>query len=60
MTAALGVRTQATQHEHRVSLVTLWSRLAYAPVYVIGVPWLRTGVWGVSFAGLLQILSQIL
>jgi uncharacterized MAPEG superfamily protein len=37
-----------------------WSRLAYAPVYVIGIPWLRTGVWGVSFAGLLQILSQLL
>ena len=37
-----------------------WSRLAYAPVYVIGIPWLRTGVWGVSFAGLLQILSQVL
>jgi uncharacterized MAPEG superfamily protein len=37
-----------------------WSRLAYAPVYVIGIPWLRTGLWGVSFAGLLQILSQIL
>ena len=37
-----------------------WGRLAYAPVYVIGIPWLRTGVWGVSFAGLLQILSQIL
>jgi uncharacterized MAPEG superfamily protein len=37
-----------------------WSRLAYAPVYIIGIPWLRTGVWGVSFAGLLQILSQIL
>jgi len=37
-----------------------WSRLTYAPVYVIGIPWLRTGVWGFSFAGLLQILSQIL
>ena len=37
-----------------------WSRLAYAPVYVIGIPWLRTAVWGVSFAGLLQILSQVL
>ena len=37
-----------------------WSRLAYAPVYVIGIPWLRTGLWAVSFAGLLQILSQIL
>ena len=37
-----------------------WSRLAYAPVYVIGIPWLRTGLWGISFVGLLQILSQIL
>jgi uncharacterized MAPEG superfamily protein len=37
-----------------------WGRLAYAPVYVIGIPWVRTGLWGVSFAGLLQILSQIL
>ena len=37
-----------------------WGRLAYAPVYVSGIPWLRTGLWGVSFAGVLQILSQIL
>ncbi len=37
-----------------------WSRLAYAPVYVIGIPWLRNGLWGVSFAGLLQILMQLL
>ena len=37
-----------------------WARLAYAPVYVIGIPWLRTGLWGVSFAGLLQILLQLL
>ncbi|HEX3653826.1 MAG TPA: MAPEG family protein [Rhizomicrobium sp.] len=37
-----------------------WARLAYAPVYVIGIPWLRTGLWGISFVGLLQILSQIL
>ncbi len=37
-----------------------WSRLAYAPVYIVGIPWLRTALWGVSFAGLLQILLQIL
>jgi uncharacterized MAPEG superfamily protein len=38
----------------------LWGRLAYAPAYVIGIPWLRTALWGVSFAGLLQILLQLL
>jgi len=37
-----------------------WGRLAYAPVYVIGIPWLRTALWGVSFLGLLQILLQLL
>jgi len=37
-----------------------WGRLAYAPTYVIGVPWLRTGLWAVSFVGMLQILSQLL
>jgi uncharacterized MAPEG superfamily protein len=37
-----------------------WARLAHAPAYVIGVPWLRTALWGISFAGLLQILWQIL
>lgn len=37
-----------------------WSRLAYVPVYVIGIPWLRTALWGVSLAGLLQILLQLL
>lgn len=37
-----------------------WGRLAYAPAYVIGVPWLRTALWGVSFVGLLQVLLQLL
>ena len=37
-----------------------WGRLAYAPVYVIGIPWLRTGLWAVSFVGMLQILQQTL
>jgi uncharacterized MAPEG superfamily protein len=36
-----------------------WARLAYAIVYVMGIPWLRTLVWGVSLAGLLVILSQL-
>ncbi|HUG46512.1 MAG TPA: MAPEG family protein [Sphingomicrobium sp.] len=36
-----------------------WGRLAYAIVYVIGIPWLRTLIWLVSFVGLLAILSQL-
>ena len=37
-----------------------WGRLAYAPVYIIGIPGLRTALWGISFAGLLQILLHLL
>ena len=37
-----------------------WGRLAYAVAYVAGIPWLRTLIWGVSFVGLLVILSQLL
>ena len=36
-----------------------WARLAHAVVYVLGLPWVRTLVWLVSFAGLLLILSQL-
>lgn len=29
-----------------------WARVAYALVYLAGIPWLRTGVWFVSVIGL--------
>jgi len=32
--------------------IFLWARVVYLPVYVAGVPFLRTGVWAVSIAGL--------
>ncbi|MFO1079309.1 MAG: MAPEG family protein [Reyranellaceae bacterium] len=37
-----------------------WARLAYAIVYVVGVPWLRTAVWAVSIVGMLLIALQLL
>lgn len=37
-----------------------WGRLAYAGVYLAGIPWLRTGVWAVSVVGLLLIFVQLL
>jgi uncharacterized MAPEG superfamily protein len=36
-----------------------WARLAYAIVYLIGIPWLRTGVWAVSIVGLILIFLQL-
>ena len=39
--------------------IFLYARVAYAVVYIAGVPWLRTGVWGVSVAGLALIFLQL-
>ncbi len=36
-----------------------WGRLAYAPLYWLGVPWLRTLAWAVAGAGIILILTQI-
>ena len=36
-----------------------WGRVAYAAVFIAGIPWLRTGVWGVSVVGLVLIFLQL-
>ena len=36
-----------------------WARVAYAVIYVIGVPWVRTAIWGVSMIGLILIFLQL-
>ena len=36
-----------------------WARLAYAVVYLIGIPRVRTGIWAVSMAGLIIIFLQM-
>jgi uncharacterized MAPEG superfamily protein len=36
-----------------------WARLAYAAVYVIGLPWIRTGVWAVAVLGLVLIFIRL-
>jgi uncharacterized MAPEG superfamily protein len=39
--------------------IFLWARVAYAVIYVIGIPWLRTAAWTVSVIGLIMIFSQL-
>ena len=34
-----------------------FGRLAYALVYLFGIPWLRTAVWAVSIAGIVLVMS---
>ena len=37
----------------------LWGRVAYAVLYVAGVPWARTAAWATAVLGMLMILSQM-
>jgi len=36
-----------------------WARVAYAIIYVAGIPWLRTAAWGISVVGLVLIFLQL-
>ena len=33
-----------------------WGRLAYIPAYAVGIPWLRSLIWGVAVAGIVLVL----
>ena len=41
---------------------TIWilARIAYLPVYLMGIPKVRTGLWGVSVIGLLMMLARLM
>jgi len=39
--------------------IFFWARVAYAAVYVAGIPWFRTGLWGVAVVGLVLIFLQL-
>ncbi len=40
--------------------VFFWGRVAFAPLYWFGVPWVRTLAWAVSIVGILMILWELL
>ena len=40
--------------------IFLYARIAYALVYIVGLPWIRTAVWAVSVIGLAMIFLQII
>jgi uncharacterized MAPEG superfamily protein len=42
------------------AMIFFWARLAYAVIYLIGIPWLRTVAWFVSVIGLAMIAWVLL
>ncbi|HJQ60473.1 MAG TPA: MAPEG family protein [Vineibacter sp.] len=37
-----------------------WGRLAYAVLYIAGIPWIRTGAWLVSVVGMVLIFIRLI
>jgi uncharacterized MAPEG superfamily protein len=56
---AVVVARHNTPHTALGSEIYFWARVAYLPIYIIGIPYLRTAVWAVSFWGLLQVLEGL-
>ena len=42
------------------AMIFFWARVAYAIIYLIGIPWLRTVAWFVSVVGMAMIASVLL
>ncbi len=42
------------------AILWFWARVAYVPIYLAGIPVLRTIVWGASVAGLVMMLLKLL
>lgn len=42
------------------AMLFFWGRVAYAVIYLAGIPWLRTAAWAVSIAGILLVFSRLL
>lgn len=42
------------------STIYFVARLVYVPVYAMGTPVLRTIIWGISFVGLVMVLSPLI
>jgi uncharacterized MAPEG superfamily protein len=41
------------------AMIFFWARLAYAIIYLVGLPWLRTLSWVASVVGMIMIAAQL-
>jgi uncharacterized MAPEG superfamily protein len=56
---AVVLAKENSPHTALGSQLYFWARAAYLPIYLIGIPYLRTLVWAVSLWGLLQVLEGL-
>lgn len=57
---ALDLALIVTQHTGGLG-ATIWilARIAYLPLYIMGIKYVRTGTWVVSLIGLLMMLARL-
>ncbi len=62
--AAALVCAIATSHDGHLAVLGaqlyFWARVAYLPIYLVGVPVIRSLVWGVALVGLLMVVLAII
>jgi uncharacterized MAPEG superfamily protein len=56
---AVTLANRSTTHSVLGSQLYFWGRLAYLPIYIVGIPYLRTLAWFVSLVGLIMVLTPL-
>ncbi|MDP9090707.1 MAG: MAPEG family protein [Pseudomonadota bacterium] len=57
---AVVIAKQTTDHTALGAQLYFWARLAYFPIYIIGIAYVRTLVFAVSLWGILQLVEALL
>jgi uncharacterized MAPEG superfamily protein len=56
---AVTVTNRQTPHTALGAELYFWARLFYLPIYLAGIPYVRTAVWAVSLWGMLQVVEAL-
>ena len=56
---AVVLAKKSTAHTVLGAELYFWARAAYLPIYLIGIPYLRTLVWAISLWGILQVAATL-
>jgi len=57
---AVVVAQRTSPHTALGAQIYFWARVAYLPIYIIGIPYVRSLVWAIAFWGLLMVLAALL
>jgi uncharacterized MAPEG superfamily protein len=57
---AVVIAQKNTHYTELGATLYFWARVAYLPLYLLGIPYLRTLVWALSLIGMLHLLPPLL